>query len=370
MLRRLLIAAALALCSTASPALNVVFINPGRSDETFWVTASEAMHAAAQSLGVKLEVLYAERDPERALQHGRDVAARPAAQRPDYAILVNEKNTLVANAQMLGAVGVKTFAAFSGLLPQERDQWAPRKGLPLLLGSLEPRAHDAGYLTAKALIARGLAEPKRYMVDGKLHVIAIAGDRSTPVSIHRNEGLRHAITEHAAQVELERQVFADWRRDRAAELMRGLLQGPTKARLVWAGSDQMAFGAIEALEASGGKAGRELLFSGINTSNEAMQAVIDGRLTALAGGHFIAGAWALVMLYDYDAGRDFADEGLELERPMFMLFGREEARRWLARMGPGAPAGTGFRGLDFRGYSRALNPQLKRYLFDIGVLLR
>ena len=37
-------------------------------------------------------------------------------------------------------------------------------------------------------------------------------------------------------------------------------------------------------------------------------------------GHFITGAWTLVMIYDYHHGRDFADEGLELERPMFAEF--------------------------------------------------
>lgn len=52
-------------------------------------------------------------------------------------------------------------------------------------------------------------------------------------------------------------------------------------------------------------------------SDEAIQ---SGRLEALAGGHFIAGAWSLVMLYDYEHSHDFAkDEGLELEYSMFTL---------------------------------------------------
>ena len=42
-----------------------------------------------------------------------------------------------------------------------------------------------------------------------------------------------------------------------------------------------------------------------------------GELSALAGGHFMAGAWALVMLYDYAHGVDFASEGLELRTSIF-----------------------------------------------------
>ncbi|QPF75069.1 substrate-binding domain-containing protein [Roseateles sp. DAIF2] len=347
------------LCGPAQ-ALSISFINPGRSDELYWISASQAMQAAARSLNIQLEVLYAERDPEQALALGRQIAARPPAQRPDYVVLVNEKGTLVPNARVLGEAGIKSFAAFSGLLPQERRRWAPRRGLPLLLGSLEPDAEQAGYLSAKALIdeglRRGLAGP-----DGRLHLLAIAGDRSTPVSIRRNEGLRRALKEQAARAELDEQVFADWRLERAAELTPPLLRRHPQARLIWAGSDQMAFGAMQALEPEGRR--EELLFSAINNSLPALQALQEGRLSAVVGGHFIAGAWALVMLYDHHHGLDFAAEGLEQERPMFMLFGQAEARQYLARFAPGMPA------LDFRPYSKKLNPGLGRYRFETRPLL-
>jgi len=357
-----LLALLLLCCAQHAVALSIAFINPGRSDEAFWVAATQAMQAAAQSLQLQLEVLYAEREPARALQLAREIAARPALQRPDYVILVNEKGTLVANAQTLGGVGIKSFAAFSGLLPQERAQWAPRQGLPLLLGSLEPHAVEAGYLTAKALIVQGLKQGLR-AEDGRVHLLAIAGDRSTPVSIARNEGMRRAVAE-APQAVLDELAFADWKREQAAELMRGLLQRRPQARLVWAGSDQMAFGAMELAQQEGRMPGRDMLYSGINTSAEAMQARIDGRLSALAGGHFMCGAWALLMLYDHHHGRDFADEGLELEQSMFMLFDARSAERYLARFG------KGIRGLDFRPHSKHLNPKLKQYQFGVDVLLR
>jgi ABC-type sugar transport system substrate-binding protein len=361
---RSLLALLLSCCLGPAQALSVAFINPGHADEPFWRSASEAMQAAARSLDMQLELHYAGRDPERALALGRELAARPAGQRPDYVILVNEKGTLVRNAQVLGAAGIKSFASFSGLLPQERQRWAPRQGLPLLIGSLEPDAEQAGYLSGRALIEqgrrRGLSAP-----DGKLHLLAIAGDRSTPVSIRRNDGLRRALAEQASRVELAEQVFADWRRERAAELMDGLQLRHPQARLVWAGSDLMAFGAMEAAERGGARAGRDLLFSAINNSPEALQALLDGRLAAVVGGHYLAGAWSLVLIHDHHHGRDFADEGLEQERPMFMLFGKAEARQYLARFGStgGVPA------LDVRPYSKKLNPGLTRYRFETRPLL-
>ncbi|MCV2366629.1 ABC transporter substrate-binding protein [Roseateles oligotrophus] len=361
-LRAGLLVLLLQLAAPWAIALNVAFVNPGRSNEAFWLASSQAMQSAADSLGIRLEVLYAEREPKRALEIAQEIAQRPAAKRPDYVILVNEKGTLVESAQALGAAGIKTFAAYSGLLPQERAQWAPRKGLPLLLGSLEPRARDAGYLTARALIQQGLAE-KRLAADGKLHMLALAGDRSTPVSIQRNEGLRQALAENP-QVELKEQAFGDWRRDLAKEKTQGLLQRYPEAQLLWAASDLMAFGALEALESRERKPGRDMLVSAINTSTEAMQARIDGRFAALAGGHFMTGAWALVMIYDHAQGRDFSDEGLELERPMFMLFSKPEATRFLSRFEGGIGK------LDFRPYSKHLNLRLKQYQFGPGALLK
>ena len=135
-------------------------------------------------------------------------------------------------------------------------------------------------------------------------------------------------------------------------------------RLIWAGSDQMAFGAMQSWEKRGGKPGKDAWFSGVNTSREAMEAIKSGRLTALSGGHFITGAWALVMIYDHANGRDFADEGLELDRPMFTLFDAESADRFLARFG------SGYSKIDFRRYSKALNSKIKQYNFSFEQLMR
>ena len=62
-------------------AQSVAFINPGKSDEIYWVTASQAMEAAAKSLGMNFEVQYAQREPLKTLEIARELAARPAGKR-------------------------------------------------------------------------------------------------------------------------------------------------------------------------------------------------------------------------------------------------------------------------------------------------
>lgn len=346
-------------------AMSVVFINPGKSDEVYWVTAARAMEASARSLNVQLEVLYAERDHPRQITFAQQLVARPPTQRPDYVILTNDYAIGQEMVRILDEAGIKTFFAYSGIDdPRERSQTGgPRERFRGWLGSLEPRAEEAGYLTARALIDHGHKAGAR-SPDGKLHLIALAGDRSTPSSILRNEGMHRAVTE-AGDVVLDQEVFAAWNRDKAAEQSDWLFQRYPAARLVWAGNDQMAFGAMQSWEKRGGRVGQDAWFSGINTSKEAMDAVQTGRLTALAGGHFIAGAWSLVLLYDYHHGRDFANEGLEMKRSMFMLFSPAEAARFQSRFGD-----LQFDQLDFRRFSKVLNPKLKRYDFNFRQLLQ
>jgi len=263
--------------------------------------------------------------------------------------------------KIIDGAGVKTFLAYSSIpLDQRGNIGSPRGKYRGWLGSLEPRAEDAGYLTARALIERGKRE-KAFGSDGKLHMLAIAGDRTTPSSINRNQGMQRAVAEDPMVI-LDQEVYAAWTRELGAQQADSLYRRYPDAKLIWAGNDLMAFGAMTAW-ATRGKPGVDAWFSGINTSTEALEAIKSGRLTSLAGGHFITGAWALVMIYDYHHGRDFVDEGLELRRPMFAEFTPQLADRYIERFS------GGFDGVDFSRYSKVRNPKLKRYNFGFAQLL-
>ena len=353
---------AVLLCGSVARAQSVAFINPGKSDEIYWVTATQAMQAAAHSLGMTFEVRYAQREPLKTLEIAREMVARPAGKRPEYIVITDDYSVADRLLAIIDPAGVKTFLAYSSIPVDQRGGiGSPRGKYKGWLGSLEPQAEDAGYLTARALIERGKRE-KAFGPDGKLHMLAIAGDRSTPSSINRNQGMRRAVAE-APMVVLEEEVYAAWARENAAQQAESLYRRYPDVKLVWAGNDLMAFGAMAAWEKRGGKPGVDAWFSGINTSTEALEAVKSGRLTSLAGGHFITGAWALVMIYDYHHGRDFADEGLELRRPMFAEFTPLLADRYIERFS------GGFDGVDFSRYSKVKNPKLRRYNFGFAQLL-
>lgn len=345
-------------------AMSVAFINPGYANETYWFTASRCMQAAAEDLGISLRIEYASRNYKLALEHTRTLAGLPPAQRPDYVILSNEFGTAAEMVKLLSDAGIKTFLAYSGRGQGEAGAalGTPRQQFPLWLGSLEPRASDAGYLTGQALIAqaRRAGVPR---IHGKMPMLVIGGDRSTPTSVFRLQGLYQAVRE-AGDVIVVQEVMAAWDRQRAAQQAGWLYRRHPQARMVWAGSDQMAMGAMAQWRARGGQPGKDAFFSGINTSPEALQSLSDGSMSALAGGHFVTGAWALVMLYDYEHGKDFASEGLELQRPLFVRFDAAMVQRYLK-----AYSDADFSRVDFASYSKVKTPAIQRYRFSFQALL-
>src|SRR5437016_13076270 len=147
---RLALCAAFLLCGSIARAQSVAFINPGKSDEIYWVTATQGMQAAAQSLGMTFEVRYGERDHLRHLDIARDLVARPADKRPQYIVFTDDYAVGGELLKIIDGAGVKSLLAYSSIPADRRgDIGAPRTKYAGWLGSLEPRAGDAGYLTAR-----------------------------------------------------------------------------------------------------------------------------------------------------------------------------------------------------------------------------
>lgn len=360
-----LLASMLAVISTMTPALafalSMAFINPGRTGEPFWDIATQSMDAAAKSLGIEFEVLTAERDFLAQIRLTRELTSRPPEQRPDYLIVAAEKGTLAAQLELAHAAGIPVFLAFNTVRPTERALVGyPRERFPSWIGSLAPEAEEGGYQSARELIVFILATlPEGESVD----MIAIAGDRSTDTSLKRNEGMLRAVAEFP-QVRLRQQVHADWSGEKAAEQAAELFRRYPDVRLVWSASEILAFGAMQALRNRGGEPGRDVFFGALNATPGALEAVSSGELAALAGGHHLTGAWAMVMLHDHYHGRDFAEAGTGLEQsyPMFSLLDADTARRLLSQ-----PTNHP---VDFCSFSRVCNPDRLRYDFSFSSWLQ
>uniref|UniRef100_UPI0030DA1178 ABC transporter substrate-binding protein n=1 Tax=Pseudomonas sp. EA_35y_Pfl2_R111 TaxID=3088689 RepID=UPI0030DA1178 len=341
--------------ATGKEPATVVFLNPGFSNEPFWVGYSDFMQAAADDLGMQLQVIYGERNPPQLLEKARSALARD--QQPDYLVFVNEMYIAPELLRLFADSPTKLFSLHSTLTPeQQKIIGASREQYRNWIGSLIPNDEQAGYWMAKALIAKLQGKP------GSL--LAFAGVRYTPSSSLREDGLHRALREHP-EIKLQQMLQGEWKRQRAYEQAKLMLPRHPEVRLVWSANDEMAFGVMRAAQELGKQPGKDIYLSALNNSDEVLQAYIDGTIDVLVGGHFTLGGWAMVMLHDYHAGQDFAARGgKDRVDQLFSLLNVKQAAHLQQRLKvPGY-------GLNFRQFSAVYQPQIKDYQFSIKPLLQ
>lgn len=325
---RLLLAVSLWLVSqlfgavSAQSADRIVFINPGARGEDFWENVSLSMHAAAEQLGFELEVLWAGRNKFNMQKLGVAVAERD--DKPAIMILVNEERAASPILQAAEKAGIKTIFLSNALSREEITEFEARNGpLKHMLGSVVPDLYQAGLRMARAMIEEA-DHRQLHSKDGKLHVVAIAGDEISNSSLQRNEGFLDYIKSRD-DVTVERLLVANWNENEALQLMQRLLELMQRRqdRLagIWAGNDPMAIGAMKALSGAGLVPGKDTVVVGINWSSAAIQRIKDREMLLSDGGHFLAGAWLIVALADYKKGCEIGvgNQARQLDLPTSAL---------------------------------------------------
>ncbi|WP_411388205.1 ABC transporter substrate-binding protein [Pseudomonas sp. MPB23] len=334
-------------------ATSVVFLNPGLSNETYWVSYAQFMQAAAKDLGLDLRVRYSERDNANTLSQARE--ALQGRERPDYLVLSNEQYAAPQVMRMAEGSGVKLLLVNSALTPDQEQMMGARRGINVI-GSLVADDEQAGYLMLTDLLRQhGPVAPGQ-----SLDLLAFSGIKTTPVALLREQGMRRALAEHP-EVRLRQLVYGEWSRERAFEQATQMFKRYPQTTLVWSANDQMALGAMQALQDSGRVPGKDVLFSAVNSSPEILQARLDGRLSSLVAGHFTMGGWAMVLIHDDAKGLNIgAFGGLRRQEDVFQLITPAQARRLLGPM-PSA---------NFRALSAQGKPASYRYPFSLRLLLR
>lgn len=278
--------------------MSVTFVNPGKEGERFWDMVTETMRAAAADFDIELEVIYAQRNRVRMAEQGIAVTQRETP--PDYLILVNEEQAAEKILLAASQKRIRTLMLLNDFLPEQRT----RVGLPggvhkNLLGAITPDNFGAGKRMMLAL--RHCANQSN--VQSPYHFLAIGGDKLTPASIDRNGGALAVVNNHQNEIKLDRFLYANWNRAEAKALTHRYLQWAKRNQItpaaIWSANDPIAFGAREALQENGLQAGKDVCMVGLNWSAEALRLVRSGELLLSDGGHFLAGAWSMVLLKDY-----------------------------------------------------------------------
>ena len=332
---------------------SVIFLNPGSSDDAFFGMMTTFMQAAADDLGIDLDIIYCDRDHLKMREQGFLLLEQEEL--PEYLILINEKNGAADILFYAASKGVKVILINEGLLPNAQGlSKRPGKDVPNWLFEFLPDDRQAGRLLAKTLIDDALAKG---LVDdqGKLNMVGISGSFHTASSSSRVQGLHEAIKEYD-NVILHQVAPAYWEEEKATAIATGLLTRYPEISTIWSASDLMARGALKATQLSSSNE-KTIITGGIDWADFAIRMVANGDFSATVGGHFMDGGWALVMLNDYHQGIPPHQQSYMSQ---FSVIDAANARLYLQLFGD-----QDWNSIDFRKFSKKHNPTLQDYQFGL-----
>lgn len=111
-------------------------------------------------------------------------------------------------------------------------------------------------------------------------IIELEGTTGSSPANDRKKGFDDAIAANPA-FQVVASQSGDFARDKGRQVAEALLQAHPDADVIYAHNDEMAMGAIAALEAAGKTPGKDVLVLSIDGGKEAVQAVVDGKIAAV-----------------------------------------------------------------------------------------
>lgn len=218
----------------------------------FITLMAEGMEAEAKELGVKLTILDANND-----------AANQLSQ---------VENLISSKVDVILVAAVDADAIVPALDMAEAAK-IPLTGVNMLINTDRPY-----YYAGPNDVEAGELEAQ-YVVDaigGKGNVVILEGPIGTSAQLQRLEGNMNVLKKYP-DVKILAQKPANWNREQALSTMENWLQTyPDQINGVISHNDEMALGAIQALEAKGVK----LPVGSVDAIKDACQAIKEGRLDA------------------------------------------------------------------------------------------
>ncbi len=304
----------LAACSESSqPAAKaagdslVLGFSQNATDGPWSEANTRSITAAAQEAGVKLQLLDGRRSQQNQIEALR--------------IFIRQRVDVIA----------LTPAVETGWETVLREVRAARIPVILIDRSVEV-SDDSLYV---ALIGSDFVEQgrraARWLLDntrdmpGEINIVELQGTVGSAPANGRKQGFAEVITADS-RYRIIRSQAGDFSREGGKLIMERFLQTESgRIRVLFAHNDNMALGAIEAIEAAGFKPGSDILVISIDGSREAFEAMIAGKLNVTVECNPLLGPELMGVVRDVAAGRPVPRRVVTQES----VFPRESAAREL-----------------------------------------
>lgn len=218
----------------------------------FFVTLKEGAEQAAEKEGVKLIVVDAQNDSAKQISDIEDLI-----QQNVDVILINPTDSSAVTAAI---------------------ESANQANIPVITVD---RSADGGKVVSHIASdnVEGGKMAGEYLVEllpegGK--IVELEGIPGSSAARERGEGF-HQVIDNVDNIEVAAKQAADFDRAKGLSVMENILQGQSDIKAVFAHNDEMALGALEALEAQGLN---DVIVIGFDATEDAVKAVEAGRMAA------------------------------------------------------------------------------------------
>ena len=239
-----------AVSSAASAAGEKIGLVVSTQNNPFFVTLKEGAVKKANELGYELIVLDSQNDPSKELGNVED-------------LLVKGVDVLLINPTDSDAVVSSVRAANRSKIPVVTLDRAANGGKVV--------SHVASDNVLGGEVAGNYIVEK---LGGKGKVVELEGIPGTTAARDRGEGFNKAIV---GKLDVVAKQAADFDRTKGLTVMENILQAQPEINAVFAHNDEMALGALKAIESSGRK---NVIVVGFDATDDAVAAVKDGKLSA------------------------------------------------------------------------------------------
>jgi simple sugar transport system substrate-binding protein len=178
------------------------------------------------------------------------------------------------------------------LAPIVETGWEPvlteakKAGIPVILIDRGVSAEADLYVTkiASDFVAEGqmAAEWLAKKMGGKGNIVELEGTTGSAPAIDRKRGFEETLAKNYPEMKIIMSQTGDFQTGKGKEVMEGFLNSARgkEIQAVYAHNDDMGIGAIQAIEESGRKPGKDILVVSIDGVKGAFQAMVDGKLNA------------------------------------------------------------------------------------------
>jgi galactofuranose transport system substrate-binding protein len=115
--------------------------------------------------------------------------------------------------------------------------------------------------------------------NGKATILEIEGSTGSSPANDRKTGFDAVIAQHP-DMKIVASQTGNFNRVEGRQTAEALLQAHPEANVIYAHNDEMAIGAIAAIEAAGKKPGKDIIVVSIDGEKDGLQAIIDGKMGA------------------------------------------------------------------------------------------